>query len=512
MFVPCGEYMPDQPDYNNPGAGNVRNVIPVTTTSYAPLAGLSVFSANALDARCQGAYATADSSGNVYAFMGTANKLWQINNSGSFVDISNPTPYTLDAKGKWNFCLFNDRVIASNFTDPIQGMLFGIATKFSNLSTGAPKARYIAVIKNWLVTANTSDPTWGVQPQRVWWSGLGDPTNFPAPGSTLAVQNQSDYQDLFGDHGWVQGIVGNLGSAHGAVFCERAIWRMNYQGYPAIFSFEPAQGARGTPAPGSIVQLGSIVYYLGEDGFYMFDGSTATPIGTGKVDKTFYADFDISYSDRVSAAVDPVNKLVFWAYPGAGHSGGNPNHLMIYNWALNRWAIADVTCELIFRSQTFGFTLDGLDVFGYTMDTLPFSLDSRQWTNGKIIMSAIDINHKLDYFNGANLAPTVDTSESELYPSLNFPYGQQPIIKDYRAMITNAKPIVDGGVPSIQVGTRSRLIDSITWSNAVAINALGDCPVRATGRYVRGRITLPAGSTFTHIQGLDVSAIPSGLR
>lgn len=504
MFIPVGEYMPDQPDYNNPGCSNARNVLPITQQSYAPISSLSVFSSNALDARCQGAYATADNAGNISAFMGTGTKIWKITSSAVFADVSGTT-YTLDEKGQWQFCLFNNRIIATNFTDPMQSYLFGQDTAFSNLSTGAPNARHIAVVKNWVVCANTNDSTYGQQPQRVWWSSLGDPTNWPAPGSTLAIQNQSDYQDISGDHGWAQGIVGNLGTAHGAIFFERAIWRMNYQGYPTIFSFEPAQGARGTPAPGSIVQLGAIVYYLGEDGFYSFDGSTATPIGAGKVDKTFYSDFDISYADRVSSAIDPVNKLVFWAYPGAGHANGNPNHIMIYNWSLNKWAIADITSELIFRSQTFGYTLEGLDALGYTLDTLPFSLDSRQWTGGKIMLSAIDTNHKLNYFNGNNLAPSVDTSESEFFPDETFNKGR-------RAIINNVRPMVDGGTPSITIGTRNRLEDPVTWGSAVSVNSEGNCPVIANAKYLRARITLPSNSTFTHIQGVDVSAVASGKR
>jgi hypothetical protein len=129
------------------------------------------------------------------------------------------------------------------------------------------------------VVGNTTDGTFGPQPQRVWWPAIDDPTNWPTPGTSAAAAVQSDYQDLVGDAGWVQGIVGNLGTADGAVFQERAVIRMQYVGPPAIFAFSTAEGVRGTPAPGSLVQVGNLVYYLGEDGFYVFDGSQSMPIG-----------------------------------------------------------------------------------------------------------------------------------------------------------------------------------------------------------------------------------------
>ena len=46
----------------------------------------------------------------------------------------------------------------------------------------------------------------------------------------------------------------NLGTADAAVFFERAVWRVVYTGPPGIFSFFPAEGVRGTPAPASIAQ------------------------------------------------------------------------------------------------------------------------------------------------------------------------------------------------------------------------------------------------------------------
>jgi hypothetical protein len=432
----------------------------------------------------------------------------------------------------------------------------------------------------------------------VHWCGINDPTSWPTPGTSTAIAAQSDFQDLPGPHGEIMGLVGNLGSVDLAIFMERAVFRAFYVGSPDIFSFQAAEGLRGCPAPNSIVQLGNIVYYLGEDGFYAFDGTTSVPIGAQKVDKTFWTDLDQSFMERIVGAVDPISRVVFWAYPGAANVNGNPNRILAFNWLINRWSISEVECELIARILSFGFTLDDLSFLStssvsgeslgsgdgtktsfsgtlanvpvkpqtvtvtagsvtvtdsagtwpssslvgtgissgsidydsgawavdystapasaatisasYTygtqsLDALPASLDSRLWTGGKILMAGFDTDHKLAFFTGENLAPTVETTEVEAFPS-------ESRMGMRIGIVTSARPAVDGGSPSVSVATRNRLEDAPKYGSAIALNSVGECPQRVSGRYVKAQITLPADSGFSHIQGVDLTVVPSGMR
>jgi hypothetical protein len=232
-----------------------------------------------------------------------------------------------------------------------------------------------------------------------------------------------------------------------------------------------------------------------------------------KLDKTFFADLDQSYFYRITGTVDPINKIVYWAYPGAGNTLGNPNRILAYHWALNRWTITaanDIQIEILLRSMSFGYTLEQLDnipsfaVSGTTggLETGTPSLDSRTWTGGRMLLSCVDTSHKLNNFTGPNLAPTVETSEI------------QPIA-GRRARVTMAVPIVDAGSPSVTPVTRNRTVDAVTVGTAVAMDSNGFCPLRAEGRYHRMRITLPAASTFTHISGVDIpdeAVVDAGYR
>lgn len=364
----------------------------------------------------------------------------------------------------------------------------------------APKARYIGVVKGFLVAGNTNDSVSGNQPQRVWWCGLNDPTNWPTPGTATAAQFQSSYNDLFGDSGWIKGIVGNLGTADGAVFMEHAIWRMVYVGPPVVFNFFQAEGVRGTEAPGSIAQLGGTAFYFGEDGFYSFDGTSSLPIGFNKVDKTVLADLDPSYISRMTGAIDPINKLYLCAYAGAGNIGGNPNRLLAYHWPTGKWSLINQNAELILRSLTFGNNV--LDVVGaVSLETASYNLfpmDSSVWIGGQTLMAAFDTTHKLSYFNGDNMEAVIDTTEEEPVP------GQLTFVQ-------NCRPQVDGGVPTVAFGVRNRQVDPVVFNNAVALNSTGTCPQTVNGRYIRGQITIPAGSDWTHAQGLQVEGIPNGV-
>ena len=573
----AADYSPDMPDFENTGSKFILNCVPRTPTSYGPFASLGKFG-GALTARCQGAFSCSDSSANNYIFCGDATKLYDYNSSSTNANnISKTGGYNCATDQFWHFVLFGQRVVATDFSDPIQSYVLGSSSLFADLANGnissltlvggsgytngtyalsvsgagsgagfagtvtvsggaltsyaitnvgklypqtatisipagagggsagsitpniqtiAPQARYIDVAKGFLVAGNTYDPIGGNQPQRVWWSALNDPTNWPTPGTANAAIYQSSYNDLLGNGGWITGVVGNLGTADVAVFLEREVWRGVYAGPPIVFDWFPAEGVRGTHCPNSIVHLGPLVYYLGEDGFYVFDGTNSQPIGVNKVDKTFYASFDQNYLDRIYGAADPLNKIVYWLYPSTSATNGIPDSLLIYNWQLQKWSFASVTAEMIFRSTTFGFTLDTMTG---TLDSQTLSLDSRAWTGGNIILTGFDNTHSLGYFNGSVLQATIETTEIAPFDSsLSF--------------VRNTRPLVDGSTPSVSVATRNRLIDTVNYGTVTAINSIGTCPLTANGRYVRARVTIPANTTWSHFQGVEIDAVANGVQ
>lgn len=495
-IIPIPEFAPDQPDLPSKSSDTVFNVIPVTEVSYGPLPSHQPFS-TALTARCQGGLTASDNSGNVRVYAGDASKLYRIASPGTTAaDVSKVGGYTTSSVGSWSMTVLGQRVIATNFNDAPQGYLEGTSALFANLITTGEtsiRAKYATVIKNWLFLANTSDATSGNQPQRVWWSAINDPTNFPTPGTATAANNLSDYQDTPGPHGEIKGIAGNLGTADGAVFFERAVSRIIYSGLPDIFSFIPAEGARGLLVSGGLNQFGSEVAYPTEDGFYLFDGSNSSPIGKGKIDKFFYNDLQTAYIDRVSSCSDPSRGLLIWAYPGVGASNGNPNRLLIYSRAFNKWTVTEastVTIEYILRGATFGKTLEQLDAFG-TVDSLPYSMDSSVWSGNRSILAAFDASHKYGYFDGMNLAAKIDTTDLEVTPG-------------FQSRLNRARPLIDLSTATLAVASRDKISSAVAFGSAQSQESNGSCALRAQGRYHRLRLEAPSGASWNQFSGIDI--------
>lgn len=503
MLLPYAEYTPDQPDFQNPGSSLILNVLPRTPKSYGPFASPTQ-ALNSLTQRVQGAIGVRDSAANTYNFAGTATKLWEANSSTSaWADVSKVGGYTISVEEQWRFAQFSDTFIALNINDNIQAFTLGSSSVFADLAAAAPKARYATTIRDFLMVLNTNDATNGARPQRAWWPAIGDPTNWPTLGSATAASLQSDAQDILGDFGWGTGLVANVGPADGLVFFEKAVFRTMYIGAPDIFGFYPANGVRGCPVPGSIqrTEIGTI--YLGPDDFYLYDGNSPVGIGNQKIAKSFYSDIDQGFLTRVSSALDPINKIYYLAYPSLTTGAGIVDTLIACNYGLNstmgtpgRWAkIKDpsIVGEFLFISTSFGYNTDNFTTLtGYNVDTAPAGPDSRLWTGNKDILSFFDTTHTLNYFSGANLEATLETTEAQ-------------IIEGQRCAVTRARPIADGGEPSITPYVRNRIEDAPVAKTASQINSNGDCFFKdAEGYYHRFRIDIPAGESFSHQQGVDV--------
>lgn len=490
VTLSAAEWSPDMPDYANPGSSYIMNAMPVTPQSYGPVQSLQEFG-DALPERAAGCYGAQDKSGNNYLFAGTPTTI-HLYTGPTPTDVSGST-YNLAGGERWSWCQFGERVIAANKQDTTQSYVLGSSIDFSDLDASAPKARACAVVKSFLVLANTYDGTGGDQPQRVWWSGVNDPTYWPTPGSAAAVAAQSSYNDLVGTYGACQSVVGELANADGAVFQQRGVQRMVYT--PGGFEFYPVGTARGTPAPWSVIKVGAVCYYLGENGFIAFDGINVTQIGVNKVDQWLFDRVDLNRISEITASVHPTRKLVYWSIPNPDSQVGVLNYHLGYNWALGRWGLFYTDCHDIFKAYSFGYTLDTMP--NIPLDDTMFPLDSPVWSGGAPVLGGFTTGGKLGYWRGANLEAEMESSE-------------QVFSGDGITQIGPPRPIVDGGTPSVRLAYRNRLIDSPAYTGYAPITASGVCPVQATGRYMRASIKMPAGEVWHHFQGVEVPVGQAG--
>lgn len=490
-FVPFGEWLPDLPPFNNPGATVAKNVVP-DANSYRSFPSLSLYSTS-LGGACKGAIVARDLGGNYYNYAGDTSALY-VNVGVSWSNVTRlASSYNTPSDDFWEFIQFGNRVIGVNGAnaDLPQAISLG-AANFADLSGDPPRARHIAAIRDFVVVGNISATA--VSPQMVRWCAINNPTSWTPDAATMA-----DFQDLPGDGGWIQKIVGG---EYGTIFQERAIFRMTFVGAPLVFQFDKVQTNIGVYAPQSVVSYRNFSFFLAEDGFYMFDGSNVIPIGNGKVDETFFADLDVAHVHRIQAITDATRKIVIWAYPGAGNANGNPNRLLIYNWAYKRWSrIEDVNIEWMLRIITGTYTLDSLDTISTDLDSLTTSLDDAQWRAGNLILAAFNSNHRLSLFNGSAMPAVIETAEHQ--------FNHAP---DGLTYVTEVRPVAMGHSASLSlaVSTRNVLTESAQYAPSVQPNSTGFAAVRSTGRF--HRFKLEVASNFDHLMGVDVTGTDDGVR
>ena len=494
-----GEFLPDQAAYSNPGSTEAKNCLPLTNQSYGPLPSLSTV-VDAQPARPQGAASLQETDGTQFTFCGDVNNLYVLT-ATVFDEISKSTgAYTTAVTDQWDIIQYGNRVVAVNgHTDAPQTYVMGTSTTFADLGGSPPKASHAAVIGNFVMLGNIKQGS-DVVPNRVHWSGIDNPAYWPTIGSADAAANQSDRQDLPTGLS-VEAITGAVGGADGAVFMRESIYRVNYEGAPFVFSFTEVERGRGTLAGKSVVNVGPFVFFLAEQGFFVFDGTQSTPIGSQKIDRYFLNDLDLNFVDRVTGAADPINKQVVWSYPGSGNSDGTPNKLIIYNWETQRWSYGETIADLIFNDTTIGYDLDGLNAFG-NMDTLTTSLDDRFWVGGFQSLSAFDVTHRLATFSGAALEATMTTTEfggMELFSKPN-----------ERLFVNGIRPHVDGGTITVALKFRDNPQGNVSTDGPNVVDSNGMAHFTRSCRYARATVVVAAGGTWAHAQGIDMDVAEDG--
>lgn len=474
-----GEWMPDQPGISG-ALTDAKNVVS-QAIGYGPLPSAATFSAAASE-NLTTLVAGKTPLNATKLFAAGSTKIYDVSGVGALTNVSKSGGYTPNANNdRFRFTQFGNIIIGTNYSDPMQAYELGTSTAFADLSASAPVCKYLTVVRDFVVTAFTTE-TSVVYPSRVRWSGINDET---AWGSSQITQ--ADFQDI-PDGGQ---IVGIRGGEFGLVFMEKAIHRMSYVGTPFIFQFDNISRNKGCIAASSIAQVQGITFFLSDDGFYMCDGQTVTPIGSEKVDRWFFSTADEGAFDVMSSAVDPVRKLVIWNFKNTF----SQRQLLIYNFKTQKWTYGDAGADYISDASTSATTLEGLDSISASIDALTVSLDSILYMGGKYFLGGTSGAYVVTY-NGQPATGTITTGD---------------IDAGGRSIVTLARPQIDGGSASVSVASRTLLSDGLTYGTAVAADSENRVSLRSNGRYHRLKIT-PTGANWKTAVSIDVDLSGQGVR
>jgi len=466
-----GEWMPDQPSVSG-ALTDAKNVVS-QAIGYGPFPAPVTFSTSNAAEDLTTLYAAKQPNGDTALFAAGSSKIYTVSGVGAITQVK--TGMTTGTNDKVRFTQFGKTVISTNNAEKLQAWTLGTSTSFADLSATAPIAKYITVVRDFVVVGNTLETT--QQQYRVRWSALNDETDW-----TENVNTQSDYQDI-PDGGQ---IVGIRGGEFGLIFLERAIHRMTYVGTPFIFQFDNISRGKGCMVAGSIAQYQGITFFLSDDGFYTCDGQNVTSIGAEKIDRFFLENASDSDYNSMSAAVDPIRKLVIWNYKTVN---GNRN-VLIYNFKTQKWTYGDLS-----EASTSSVTLEQLDSISASIDALTTSLDSRLYVGGKYFLGGT-LGTRVMSFTGANQTAVISTGDLDIGAN---------------SVVTLARPIVDNGSATVAIASRTLLDQGVSFNTAVAASSENRVPLRSAGRYHRLKVT-PTGSNWTNAVSVDVDVTPQGVR
>ena len=486
MFVPFAEFRPDVAAVNADFTDNVLNVLP-SSGFYSPFPSLVPVSQTLPSAPAGNGILARTLNGGLSIFVGTGSKLWRLNNTTlAWIDVSRTgAAYSANPDAPWDFAQYGSFVVAVNGNDDPQVFDMTSAVRFTALGGSPPRASIVKVWGDFLALMGLTS-----NPDRAQWSGLNDIEQW-TPGT-----NNSDYQ-TFPDGGRVQG---STEGTNPLIILERAIYSATFvPGSDEVFSFSKAQDKRGAKSPSSIASRGAYTFYVDEGGFFQLasDGSV-NPIGFMKVDQTAFASIIASDVAKMAAVVDPIQSRVYWAAPYSG----SPfyNRLLIYDWQLQQWSQAEVSILSLFNFATTGFTMESLDTVSTNLDALPFSLDSRVWQGGAPLLGAFSTDFRLSAFNGGVAEAILETQE----------------MGDTTGGITthlSHYPAINTGACFGSVGSRYRQSDTPAFTEERAMSGnTGRIHKRSRGKFHRVRIRIPASTTWSRAQGVDVETVTTGRR
>lgn len=487
MPIPWGMMGPDRAQLNAPVVLEAKNCIP-GVSSFLPLPS-PVASTPALPSTVRGAVSVLKDDGSVATYAGTQTKLYKLASDLTWTDVSRSSggDYNVGSGEQWKFDIYGDNLIGANVNAPLQSINVTSGTNFAPIS-GAPSARYIAIMREFILTGAIS----GTE-KRVQWSSNGGASWTPrSSGGTT----DADLQDL-PNGGPVRGLIGGEVAY---VFQASKVTRMTFvPGSAVIMQFDEVEGASGLAAPHSLVRLRQDAYFLANDGLrkIALGSVSSTPIGVGKWAKWFLNDIKIGTELTVLGAANPVKPHIVYCYANKSTSGTTPNRMLIYDWSLDEATFADITVESLVKWLSPGITLDGMPAAGYTnIDTLPFSLDSPFWKGGASVLGVFGTDHTLSLLSGTPMQAQFITGDGA---------------KDSRLFVRSTRPRCDASGVTVAVAGRERQADAVVYNADEAMEDTGDVPAHVSGNVFRARVTIPA-QTWTQIESIETDAAPRGQR
>lgn len=439
----------------------------------------------ALDATCLGASVVTNLAGVRRVIAGTATKLYELA-GGSWGDVSRVAAYGASSDARWSIIQFGDSTLAANSGDTIQRST-GTGVDFADIA-GAPTAEIIFSVGFQVMALNVNDGT--DKPDGWQCCAINDETDWTPSLSTQAASGR-----LVSSPGAI--TAGAKLGAYAVAYKSKSIYVGQYVGAPSVWDWQqiPA-GDIGCVGKEAVCDLGAAHFFVGEDNFFVFDGSRPAPIGD-QIRQWFYDNSNPAYRHITKCVFDRQNDRVWVFFPS--HSASSCDSALVYHVHAQKWGRSNRSVEAVINYVSSGLTFDTWDDAGATFEALPtIAYDSQYWLSGGQALAAFNTSHQLQFLTGESTASSFTTGD----------VGDD----DATSLLTGVRPrFAPGYAPdsaSIQVDGKFNSGDSWTPGPTSDLND-GKFDVMQEARWHR------ATASFTgpvRVTGVKASVVPGGTR
>jgi len=141
-------------------------------------------------------------------------------------------------------------------------------------------AHVCAQVRDFVVVGGLASDSFAIQ-----WCAIGDPTDWPIPGTDDARAKQAGSQSFPSRFGPVTGIAGN--DFYMYVFQVLAVSKGTYVGGDVVFSFDSFEEGRGVIRHGMMAQIDDMVIFESTVGRHILINDEITDIGYGLTDDSY---------------------------------------------------------------------------------------------------------------------------------------------------------------------------------------------------------------------------------
>lgn len=507
MKFPAVPWSPDQPALGSQFLTIAQNVIP-GADHYRSFPSATAQGFDGMTGLAEGLTVGLRPTGEPVQFAASGGSIYRIpGRTVPVVDVSRDAEYgasyTILPNDRWRWAQYGSSQLAAQISEPLQYFdMSNISGNFRDVPN-APKAKFIARIRDFTVLGDIEEAPDGRIPYRLRWHGFNTATGLPDITQwTIGLDTRSDFQDV-SDLGEMTGLTGG---EFGVSLFRRGIARVDFGGQ---FLFEPrvVDNNIGCEVAGSVVQYGATTYFWSDEGVYRTSGGPAELVGTERVNRYLRGILDLGRTEDVWAHPDYGRGLIVWVVPITGAS-----RLLVYRPALDRFSTLEVDLDSIGPTISFGLDLDDVTEFP-DLDTDPRNLDDPAlWTGGLLKLGGqVETGVGVDDYGYETETDLVAFDGTPLPGMLE--WGEMEPGDGQRFLLTRAQIYHEGGTAQVVIGSREKLAgdgSNVVYSTPFNQQSDGFYRFRREGRYHRLRILL--NDEWQTLRGADVRGAALGMR